>query len=334
MRDGDDELPAGAKRDDVAALARMADEGGLDFMIPIARWKGVPGLVHNRLWSYETLTHAAALSGLTKRIALFATVHTPVVHPIFAAKAMTTIDHASHGRAGLNIVCGWDQYDFAMFGHRQLEHDRRYEQAWEWFEVWSRLMAGEEEEFDFDGQYYPGLAGVIGQPGSLQTPRPLVVCAGSSAVGRDYAVRTADYILTGFHNAEQGRALNADIAARCAAHGRAGLPSIAPCHAVCRPTRAEAEAFYRYYSETMADTKGLEFYIQSSMVSEGKTGPGPQNRTLLAAGNGTFPLVGTPEDVVHGLLAIRDCGFAGSSITLLNFLDELPFFLSGICSTR
>ena len=62
---------------------------------------------------FETLTEAAALAGLTERIALFATVHVPMVHPVFAAKALATIDHASGGRAGLNIVCGWNPEEFA-----------------------------------------------------------------------------------------------------------------------------------------------------------------------------------------------------------------------------
>ncbi|MBS0562491.1 MAG: LLM class flavin-dependent oxidoreductase, partial [Proteobacteria bacterium] len=93
---------------DVVAVAQMADRAGLEFFLPIARWKGFGGLTNAREWSFETLTEAAALAGLTERIALFATVHVPMVHPVYAAKALATIDHASGGRAGLNIVCGWN----------------------------------------------------------------------------------------------------------------------------------------------------------------------------------------------------------------------------------
>jgi len=97
-----------ARWDDIVVMAKRADDIGLDFLMPIARWKGIPGEVNNRLHSFETLTHAAALASITHRVAIFATVHTPIVHPIFAAKSIVTIDHASHGRAGLNIVCGWN----------------------------------------------------------------------------------------------------------------------------------------------------------------------------------------------------------------------------------
>ena len=70
--------------------------------------KGFGGTTQAREWSFETFTFAAALAAVTQRIALFMTVHVPLVHPLYAAKALATVDHISHGRAGLNIVCGWN----------------------------------------------------------------------------------------------------------------------------------------------------------------------------------------------------------------------------------
>ena len=92
--------------DGIAQVARLADRAGLDFILPIARWKGFGGEMNSREWSLETLTFAAALAGITRRIALFSTVHVSMVHPVFAAKALATIDQASSRRAGLNILCG------------------------------------------------------------------------------------------------------------------------------------------------------------------------------------------------------------------------------------
>lgn len=115
----------------IVACAQMADRAGIEFFLPIARWKGFGGEMNSREWSYETFTFAAALAGLTENIALFSTVHVPMVHPVFAAKALTTVDHASHGRSGLNIVCGWSPEEFGMFGLEMIE--ARYEQGLEWF---------------------------------------------------------------------------------------------------------------------------------------------------------------------------------------------------------
>ena len=65
-------------------------------------------------------------------IGLFMTVHVPLVHPLYAAKAMATVDHISGGRAGLNIVCGWNPKEFGMFNIPLVE--KGYDQAAEWIE--------------------------------------------------------------------------------------------------------------------------------------------------------------------------------------------------------
>ena len=127
-----------ARWPEIAQMIKVADELGLDFLLPAARWKGIPGAVNNRLWSFETLTHAASAAAITRRIGVFATVHTPIIHPIVAAKCMATIDHVSGGRSGINIVCGWNQADFDMFGLEVLPHAERYVQGAEWLDIWSR----------------------------------------------------------------------------------------------------------------------------------------------------------------------------------------------------
>ena len=85
---------------DNVAAAKIADEGGFDFFLPIARWAGFGGETKAREWSFETFTWAAGLAALTRRMAIFSTVHVPLVHPIYAAKALATVDHISGGRAG------------------------------------------------------------------------------------------------------------------------------------------------------------------------------------------------------------------------------------------
>ena len=138
-----------ARWHEVVEVAQMADRAGIEFFLPIARWKGFGGEMNSREWSFETLTYAAALAGVTQRIALFSTVHVPMVHPVFAAKALATVDHASGGRAGLNIVCGWSPQEFELFGLTMIED--RYAQGLEWAEIMERIFAG-GAPFDYDGQ--------------------------------------------------------------------------------------------------------------------------------------------------------------------------------------
>ena len=78
--------------DENLRLARMADERGLEFIIPLARWRGQGGETNYQDWGFETLTWASALLASTKRIFVFGTVHVPLFHPVVAAKMMITAD--------------------------------------------------------------------------------------------------------------------------------------------------------------------------------------------------------------------------------------------------
>lgn len=321
-----------ARWTDIAAMARVADSGGLDFLLPLARWKGIPGEVENRHWSFETLTQAAALSGITERISVLSTVHVPVVHPVFAAKALATIDHASGGRAGLNIVCGWNKSDYDMFGLQLMEHDERYVHGMEWYEIWSRLVRDTNDTFDYDGAYFTGLKGISGMPGTVQQPQPTVISAGYSPAGRDYAVKTADYFLTVMIDEEQGAREIADIRRREQLLGRTEpLKAISVAYVVCRETREEAEEFHHYYAVENADTKGVDHYVSARAPNADTPEPLIQElRMRWAAGNSAYPLVGSPEDIVEGLLRIQKAGFCGTALSFLNYLDELPFFIERV----
>lgn len=318
--------------DEIVKVAQIADRAGLEFMLPIARWKGVPGKHDQRLKSFETLTHAAALAGSTERIGLFATCHTPIIHPIVAAKALVTIDHASHGRAGLNIVCGWNQLDFDMFGFEQLEHDARYDQGFEWYDILTRIMAG-GDEFDFDGKFF-NLKNVIGRPASVQQPRPCVISAAYSPKGRDYAVRTSDFLLTSLTDEEQGADVVKDLNQRAEDAGTAdtfgGVISVT--YMVCRETNKEAEDYHRYYAEEMADHEAVDAYIaaksKNSMIAQEKHLR--ELRIRWAGGNGGYPLVGSPEHIADEMLMIKRLGFVGTTIKFVNYLDEFPFFVDRV----
>ena len=194
-------------------VAQLADRAGFEFLLPIARWKGFGGEMNSREWSFETLTHAAGLAGVTRRTGVLATVHVPMVHPVYAAKALATLDHVSNGRAGLNIVCGWNPEEFALFGLKLIED--RYEQGLEWFDIINRIYTA-AEPFDHDGKYYQ-LKNVSGKPRPLQSPRPITLNAAFSPPGRDFAAKAADFLLTTFVDIEKGRAHVADMNQRAAA---------------------------------------------------------------------------------------------------------------------
>ncbi len=311
----------------IAATARIADAAGLEFLLPIARWKGFGGALNSRETSYETLTFAAALSGVTRNIAVFSTVHVPMVHPVFAAKALATIDHASGGRAGLNIVCGWNPEEFDLFGLTVVED--RYAQGLEWADIIRRIYT-EPEPFDHDGRYYQ-LRNVSGKPLPVQRPRPVTLNAAFSPVGRNFAAHAADFLFTTFMDIESGRAHITDMKARGQALGR-DIGVFTTCHVVCRPTQAEAEAYYEYYAVTMQDTASVDFYMQAK--EKNSTSHDPEayrlHRKRFAGGAGTYQLVGTPRHIADEMIRMSAAGFAGTTVSFVNFADELPYFAAEV----
>ena len=114
---------------DCLQLARMADEAGIDFMLPIARWKGYGGDTDFHGSTLETITWAVGLLSATERMTVFGTVHAPLFHPLIAAKELVTADLVGEGRLGLNLVVGWNEGEFEMFGVTQREHAARYDFA-------------------------------------------------------------------------------------------------------------------------------------------------------------------------------------------------------------
>ncbi len=312
---------------DLLAVAHMADRAGLEFLLPIARWKGFGGETDPRGASFETLTSGAALAAATERIGIFATVHAPLVHPVFAAKALATMDHVAGGRAGLNIVCGWNEPEFAMFGVTQAED--RYAQGLEWYEIVARILAG-DVPFDYDGVYYR-LKGVTGAPASLRQPRPPVMSAAFSPPGRDFAARTSDFLFTTFAEIESGARHIADIRDRAAKVARS-LGVFTTCHVVCRETRRAAEDYYTRYAVEMADQGAVDEHmrLKQEFAHSHDSHVFDRYRKRFAGGVGTYPLIGTPEDIVAEMLRMAEIGFAGTTLSFVNYRDELPFFLDRV----
>lgn len=313
----------------IQTLARTADAGGLEFILPIARWKGYGGETSVRGASFETLTHAAAIAAITRRIAIFSTVHVPLVHPVFAAKALMTVDHVSGGRAGLNIVCGWNQEEFDMFGHRQSDHDDRYEQGFEWLSILLRIFSS-DTPFDHEGQYYK-LTQVIGAPAPVQQPRPVTLSAAFSPAGRRFAAETSDFLFTSLRSFESAKPQIAETRRLAAEAGRkVGL--LTTTHVVCRETDAEARQYYDYYAGEMADAAAVDIHQRKKDAHYGAVEPGAVKleRQRYAGGTGSYPLIGSPQTIAEKIVQVAELGFAGATLSFVNFNDELPYFIERV----
>lgn len=326
-----------ANWDDIVAMTRIADDAGIEFILPVAKWRGYQGKANVYGCSFETLTHGAALGALTQRIAIFSTVHVPLVTPAFGAKAIATIDHISHGRAGLNIVCGWNQDEFDLHGVT-IDQDARYDHGLEWFQVWSRLLRG-GPEFDWNGRFFK-LKKLKTDPVSLQRPWPVVMSAGFSPRGRDFAAQAADFLFLNVTELDQVPPLLVDAAQHMARYNRL-IAVFTMGHVVCRPTRQEAEEYFHYFAEEMADTDGQAYYRRNRGVTvpdgAARLARPLENRFTRAGDKryagaypGSYPFVGSPDDVAAEMARMSATGLAGVTVAFVDYLKEIPYFVQEV----
>jgi FMNH2-dependent dimethyl sulfone monooxygenase len=315
--------------DDNALLAQMADRAGIDFLLPIGRWKGYGGDTDYQGATWETLTWATALLAQTQRITVFGTVHAPLFHPVIAAKQMVTADHVGHGRFGLNVVCGWNEGEFDMFGAEQREQSRRYEQGQEWLDV--LRMIWEREDFDFTGRYFT-MKGVREKPGPYGGTRPLIMNAGSSPDGRAFALRNCDAFFTSvrlpdFTDSSMEIARRAVRGAKdeAAALGR-DIDVYTVGVVVCRATRREAEAYHRYCTEENADWAAVDNMIRMRGLKADSPDEAAALRKHLANGHAGVPFIGAPDDIAENFAAFSGAGFTGLALSFVNYAAEFPFF--------
>jgi dimethylsulfone monooxygenase len=302
--------------------AQIADEAGLEFLLPIGRWLGYKGETDTEGTSFETLTWAASLLAATREICVFGTLHVAFINPVFAAKQIVTADHVGEGRFGLNIVSGWNADEFGMFGVALDDHDTRYAYTEEWIEVVKKVWA-EPEPFDFHGKHFD-LRGVLGKPKPFAGSRPMLVSAGNSTEGRKFAARHADCLFMTIKELDTLAAEIAAVRATTAEHPRP-VGVFASGHLVCRPTRKEAEEYYHYLVYEMGDWEAAEHLAK--LRTGGRETPFNTMKSLkerLISGVGTYPVIGSYDDAAAAFKTMSDAGLDGIALGLVNFVNDTP----------
>jgi FMNH2-dependent dimethyl sulfone monooxygenase len=308
-------------------LACMADVAGIDFTLPLARWKGYGGDTDFQGTSLETFTWASGLLASTQQITVFATVHAPLFNPIIAAKACVTADHIGNGRFGLNVVVGWNEGEFQMFGVQQREHEQRYEYGQEWLDG-VKLMWSPKEDFDFDGKYLK-LKGIRIKPKPVGGVRPLIMNAGASAVGRAFAVRNCDaFFIQASRVSNAETASNVNKAKELANEYGRDIDVYSVGAITCRRSRKEAEEYYHHVVIDNADFAAIDGLLALKDITPQTKGVEEfeRQRRLYANGMSGLPMIGDPDDIARALAEVSGTGLSGIGISFINYLDELPFF--------
>jgi len=241
-------------------LAQRAEAGLFDSVFFADQLALGADIAHGPRTGLEPITLLSALAVSTSRIGLIATASTTYMEPFNLARQFSSLDHISRGRIGWNIVTSWLATAARNYGDAaQLSHAERYARAEEFVAItealwdsWAADAVLDDRErgafsqperiraIDFAGEYYQ-VAGPLNLPRSPQG-RPVLVQAGSSETGRDFAARHAEAVFTAQLDQASAQAFYADLKSRAAAHGRDPdrllvLPGLSPLIA---PTEAEA----------------------------------------------------------------------------------------------
>jgi alkanesulfonate monooxygenase SsuD/methylene tetrahydromethanopterin reductase-like flavin-dependent oxidoreductase (luciferase family) len=313
-----------------AEIVTLADRLGFEIVFSRTQW--LPKGGYDGEASLDSFIGVAAFAPITKRILLISTIHVLYGpwHPLHLAKYGATLDHISKGRWGINIVTGHRAVEHEMFGWNQIEHDQRYLMAGEFFDVVERLWS-ETENLSHVSRYstWKIKDGYI-TPKPLYG-RPILVNATGSEAGMDFAAQYSDLVFItspgGAHIDSALETLPAHIAKirRAAAGYGRGIKTVINPLVVSRETERESIA----YADAIAGGKlppeqtGQRGYASDAHAWRGRQDPShKQGRGL----GGNIEIIGSPEQVVDQLLALKNVGIDGVQLGFYDFLPDLAFF--------
>ncbi len=327
--------------------------------------------------SLDPVVLVAAAAVVTQRVGFIYTASTTFQHPYNLARQLLSLEQLSHGRTAWNIVTTTDERASRNFGMARMPpNDVRYAMAADFTDAVVKLYDSWEDEalvgdpargvwaetgrihaVDHVGPHY-AVAGPMQVPRSPQG-RPMLVQAGSSPQGRDFAARYADAIFTVQTVRQEAVAYYADLKQRIRQHGRdpdqvAILPGLSLVigstepEAHARLAQLDAMASDRSTLETLALSLGLDPadldydkpFPQRLLgkVEEGawlRRSTGHQEaklrllreptltvRQIITQGSGGhYRFVGTPEQIAD---VMEDWADAGAADGFNIFFDTYP----------
>ncbi|MET0182200.1 MAG: LLM class flavin-dependent oxidoreductase [Caulobacterales bacterium] len=216
-----------------AETARIAARGKLDMVFfedtlaPRERNGHIFG--EASINSLDPVVQIAALAGAVSDIGLAASYSTTYHSPRVLADKFATIDALSGGRAGWNMVTSGSAAGRNFGSGKHPEHAIRYGKAHEMLFEIKRLWAAVE----------PSPQG-----------EPVLIQAGMSQWGLDFAATYGEVIFAGFKDLEMGRNFRSNLRALAMEKGRSPdsikvLPGMMPLVAGSEKETKEKEDFYR-----------------------------------------------------------------------------------------
>lgn len=311
------------------AIVQQAE--ALGFELAFSRTQWLPKGGYDGEASLDSFIALGAMAAVTQSILLISTIHVLYgpLHPLHIAKYGATLDHIAKGRWGINIVTGHRPVEHEMFGRPQVEHDQRYQLVGELFDVLNTLWSS-KENFSHEGRHGWKIKDGYITPKPLYG-RPVLVTATGSQAGIDFAAGHSDLVFitnssgSGITETLQDIPAHVQkIKARARQFGRRVRTIINPI-IVSR----DSEQQTRDYLEAIVGNKvpssfgTHKAYASDAHAWRGRT-EGNRNTGLGLGGN--IEIIGTPEQVVEQLVALKAAGIDGVQLNFHDFAVDLQHF--------
>lgn len=295
----------------------------------------------------------------SKHIGIIPTVSTVQYPPFLAARLMTTLDHLTEGRVGMNVVTSVSDRVAQNFGHDlHFEHDERYRMAEEWVDVVTQLWESWDDDavvmdlergvyadfekvhpIHFKGKYFSSRGPMNTIPGPQRNVP--IAQAGNSEPGRELAAKTADTMLAYGTNPADMKAFREDMSKRLIKHGRRpeDLKILFLAMPIVAASDSEAQARKEASVAHMKSDAAVEYNLfNMSYVSGGridfKSFPMdvPVDQLDMSGGNGEHSSMAalfknsegkTLRTIAESKFQIGDLGLIGSPDTVAAKMDEI-----------
>ena len=313
----------------IKKVAIISDKNKLDFIFSVQRWLGFGGKTNPAGLTYDSLNFCSALSSITKNIKFYATVHVPILHPTYVARSLASIDQISKGRINLNIVCGWSQDEFQMFGLDKQNKIDRWLQGKEWLNSIKKILKN-KKPFSYQGKYF-SFKNALTSPKLFNNRNLNCISAAFSVTGRDFAIKNCSSLITMFSNFQALKNQN-KVLKKKAKKYNSNFKIYALVNITCAKTDKLAQKNYLNFYNKLSDDEAVKNFIKKlnggkkSIISKIQN----DQKIKIAAGIGSYSIIGSPKSVIDQINKIKKTGIDGIAISFLDYEKELNFFIKNV----
>jgi dimethylsulfone monooxygenase len=252
---------------------------------------------------------ASAIACRFERIRPLVAVHPGLWDPVMTAKLAASLDRICKGRVAINIVNGWFDQEFEMFGGKVLQGEERYRRSTEFIEIMRGLWTN--ETFSYAGEHYTLDKGQLLLKPASPTP-PEIFSVSTSDRGRDFIAQDCDWWFIEFPKAAEStdelmRSIEASIVDMRRRADRAG--------------RKVRYALNPFIALGGSEQEALDSTVTAIFALEAEPDSRKIERRILPATKAGC--IGRPEDVRRQVQRFEDMGLELLLLKMIASVDNV-----------